>query len=107
MSRPKHTTPALILLCAACLLPLLLPTAASATTTIYVNGYGGYDNGVLCPHASEDRCGTITITEFDPLHGVFTDLQNNQYDVELNTPIPPGTIEMQGGDLNIKSVSPR
>jgi hypothetical protein len=104
----NRSTPALALLCAVCLLPLLLPATASAKIVVSIYGSGGLNviPPEVCPDSSSAVCATIEFDEYNPLNVVITH-ESEIYDGVLNEAIPVGTTEYQGCNLDIESMTAR
>lgn len=104
--RTSSFMPVFALLCAACLLAMLLPTSATAATaTVY--GTGGVivlDPPVCCPDTSSRVCAVIEYGT-DPTHVYITDATTNQhYNGVLEQPFPSGVTEIQGNELIFESI---
>ncbi len=109
MSRPSRTTPVLILLCAVCLLPLLIPVKADAKVVVTIYGNRGVQiiPPAICPDSADRVCATIEFFATDPTHVVVTDAEtSDQYTAVLGTAIPSGVTEIQGSNLDIESITP-
>jgi hypothetical protein len=105
--RPSHMTPALALLCAVCLLPLLLPATAEAKIVVTIYGNGGIQilPPAVCPDSSDHVCATIEFFATDPYDVVVKEAgSSNEYNAVLGTAIQSNS--MQGKDLDIESITP-
>jgi hypothetical protein len=105
--RSIRMTLVLALLCAPCLLPLLLPTTAQAgTVNWYMIGKDQRDRDGLCPTGDTVCCQTGLWMADDGMSFISQDPSGQVWEVLLNTPWPAGDTAVQGASLNVQSSSP-